>query len=559
MKLRACRISVLMLFTVVPLSATPQGLEIGVEDVSVVPAGGIYADHYSRALDLSADLLAVSATYDDDVAFNAGAVYLHRWDGSAWTLEDKLVAWDGGASQEFGRALALDGDTLVVGTDKVGGGQGAAYVFVRSGGTWSAGQKLTAGDGLAGDGFGHSIALQGDDLLIGAPWTGDLGVEAGSVYLFERNGATWTESAELHAFDGSQYDWFGRAVELDGDTLAVSATSADGIQPGTGAAYVFVRSGSAWTLEDKLFAPDGQTSDYLGQSLALDGDTVVLGSPLCTVAGVPVGAACAFSRTGTSWSFDEKLLAPDGVDGDGFGTSLAIAGDTLIAGAAADDDVSLYGGSAYHYQRQGGSWMLSCKLLPTEATSGFAAQSAIDGGTFVLSSPHGGTWGSARVFTDPPRVIGVSLVFGDGSAAPCPCGNESQVGLGLGCVNSTGHGARLHGFGTTGVAADDLGAWATGLAPYQFCLLWGGAGIVGSGLGLPFGDGLRAVGGSVVRLGVRSAGSSGGARWSGGLCARAGWLSGHTVYVQAWYRDPVGGPCGFEFNTSNALEWQLTP
>jgi hypothetical protein len=555
MKLTICT---LISLAAAPLSANPQGLEIGVEDSVIVPSSGGYAEFYGRSIDISGDVIAVGAVYNDDLGANAGAAYVHRWNGTDWIEEATLHAWDGIAGEEFGRTLALDGDTLVICTDKPGGGTGAAYVFARIGGSWQQQQKLAPTDGLMHGGFGSSVALEGERIAVGAPLDNTLGEQAGSVYIFERSGTTWAGTDKLYANDGQAYHRFGHKVEIDGSTLGVTAIVAEGIAPGSGAAYVFTLSGASWTFQDKLFAPDGLLLDYLGRSLGLDGDTLVMGSGLQHSLGLNVGAAYVFTRSGTTWSFDEKLVAPDWAEEDCFGDSIAFQGECLVIGAPSDGDVGPYGGSAYQYHRQAGSWVLTNKLLPSDEVNGFSMESAIDGSTIILSAPTGAVWGRVHVLSDPPRVVGASLTFGDGSSAPCPCGNESQVGLGVGCANSTGLGARLHGIGSTSVTDDDLGFWASRLPAGQFCLLWGGDTIVGSGMGLPFGDGLRAVGGVVVRLGVRLAGSTGAARWKGGLCARAGWASGATAYLQAWYRDPHAGPCGFEFNTSNAVEIGLT-
>lgn len=540
-------------------AALGQGLAIGVEDAIVVPSTGGYAEAYARSVDLSGDVIAAGAPYVDDLAGNAGAIYVHRRVGGTWIEEARLFAWNGAAGDELGRAVALDGDTIVACTSKPGGGTGKVYVFVRSGGIWQPQQELAPGDGVLQAGFGFSVALEGDRAVIAAPFDNTLAEQAGSVYVFDRSGTVWSETAKLYASDPTPYDFFGWAVELDGETLAVTATGANGAVPSAGAAYVFDHTGGTWSEQQKVFAPDGQTSEYWGQSVGLDGDTLIVGTTSHSLLGNAAGAAYAFTRTAGTWSLAEKLFAPDWAEGDQYGVSIALQGNVLVVGAHTDEDIGMYGGSAYLYHRQGAAWTLVAKLLPSDEVTGFSASSAIDGSTFVLTAPTGGSWGSLRIYSDPPRVPGLPRVPGDGSASPCPCGNESQPGLGVGCASSTGIGARVHAFGSTSVASDDLGAWVSRLPASQFCLLWGGTTLVGGGSGTAFGDGLRAAGGGVVRLGIRLAGSTGAARWSGGLATSAGWSAGQVVYLQGWYRDPVGGPCGFEFNTTNGLEVQLTP
>jgi hypothetical protein len=208
----------------------------------------------------------------------------------------KLNAADAEASDFFGFSVALDGDTAVVGAyqedpDLGGGpltGAGSAYVFVRSGSTWSQQAKLNADDAEAGDEFGQSVAISGDTVLVGARLEDpDMGggplTDAGSVYVFTRNGMAWDQQAKLNADDAEADDRFGYSVALDGDTAVVGAYQEDpdlggGPLTGAGSAYVFVRSGTTWSQEAKLNAADAEAEDVFGVSVAISGDTVLIGA-----------------------------------------------------------------------------------------------------------------------------------------------------------------------------------------------------------------------------------------------------------------------------------------
>ncbi len=147
----------------------------------------------------------------------------------------------------------------------------------------------------------------------------------------------------------------------------------------------------------------------------------------------------------------------------------------------------------------------------------------------------------------------VAYCFGDTpSVATCPCGNQGQIGEG--CANSTGHGTVIAATGTQGVIADDFGIDATFLVPGQPALLFSADNAINGGLGIPFGDGFRCAGGNIRRLGVRQADAQGQASWGPGLSAAGGWTAGDTRRFQAWYRDPLGTPCGTGFNLSHGLE-----
>jgi len=323
---------------------------------------GAAKDLFGNAVALDGDTLVVSAHGSDVGAnINQGSAYVFTRSGAVWTQQQKLIASDGVAGDLFGVAVSLSGDTLIAGAfgDDIGAnvGQGSAYVFTRNGAAWTQQQKLTAGDGAAGDTFGYAVAVDGDTVVVGA-YGDDIGanVEQGSVYVFTRNGATWTLQQKLTASDGAAYDIFGVAVALSGDTLAAgasdddnSANEDDGAIPNQGSAYVFTRSGAAWTQQQKLTAGDGAANDNFGAAVALDGDTLAVGAQLDDVwANADQGSVYVFTRSGAVWTQQQKLTAADGAASDLFGGAVALSGDTLAVGASLDDiNANLDQGSVY--------------------------------------------------------------------------------------------------------------------------------------------------------------------------------------------------------------------
>jgi hypothetical protein len=188
-----------------------------------------------------------------------------------WQQQVELTAADGVPGDHLGGPVALSGDTALVGAWAKNHGAGAAYVFVRSGSRWAQQARLTARGGAAGDWFGASVALSGDTALVGAPLAG----HTGAAYVFVRDGSRWTQQARLTARDGSACDWFGRTVALSGDTALMGAWYKNNH---AGAAYVFVRDGSRWAQQAELTARDGAAEDYFGSSVALCGDTALVGA-----------------------------------------------------------------------------------------------------------------------------------------------------------------------------------------------------------------------------------------------------------------------------------------
>nr|MBC8383912.1 hypothetical protein [Candidatus Cloacimonadota bacterium] len=187
-----------------------------------------------------------------------------------WTDMHKVTATDGLADDWFGLAVAIDGDYAVVGSyqdsNDNGSDAGAAYIFHRSGTTWTEQAKLTASDGNSQDYFGVSVSIDGDYVVIGATRGDGNQTDSGSAYVFVRDGSNWTEQAELTASDGSGGDQFGK-VSISGDYIIIGARE----NGSTGSAYIFHREGTTWTEEDQIFGSDGSSNDKFGQSVCIDG------------------------------------------------------------------------------------------------------------------------------------------------------------------------------------------------------------------------------------------------------------------------------------------------
>lgn len=146
------------------------------------------------------------------------------------------MANDASSSDHFGTFVAIDGDTVIVGAADHNGGTGAAYVFTRSGSTWSQQQKLEPLDGEAGDRFGTSVAISGETAIVGAPGDDDIDVQAGAAYAFVRSGGVWSLEEKLLVPGAIADDTIGSDVAIDGDTAIVSALHDDEAGPGSGAA-----------------------------------------------------------------------------------------------------------------------------------------------------------------------------------------------------------------------------------------------------------------------------------------------------------------------------------
>jgi len=319
-------------------------------------------------------------------------------------IETQKLTYPGAKTDYFGCAIAVDGDTALIGAPGSDSNNGSVYVFARTGATWTQQQILTASDSGVVDCFGVRVALEGDTALIGADDEGSMD-SSGAVYVFTRTGAIWTEQQKLTPSDGAAGDLFA-VVTLDGDTALIGAACDDDNGNDSGSAYIFTRSGTTWTQQAKLLAADGQAGDWFGGPVSLSDDTALIGVWISGLSTDDPGSAYVFTRTGTTWTQQAMLLGSDSAPGDSFGYSVSLEGDTAFVGAANDDDNGDYSGSAFVFTRTGTTWTQQAKLLASDGThwAWFGCHLSLNGDTALIGAaddykPHGAGSGSAYIFT----------------------------------------------------------------------------------------------------------------------------------------------------------------
>lgn len=325
------------------------------------------ADGQELAARLELDDHRLSILVDDE-----GARYPLTIDPLCAVEQAKVKAGDGAAGDNFGIANDVDGDTAVIAArfdDGIGADSGSAYVFVRSGSAWNQQAKLTASDAAAGDQFGTAVAISGNTIVVGAASDDDFGSNSGSVYVFVRNGTTWSQQTKLVASDGASLDFFGSTVDVHVNTAVVGASLNDDAGSASGSAYVFVRSGTNWTQQAKLTASDAASGDQFGFSVSISGNTLAIGSPQDDDGGTGSGSAYVFLRSGVSWSQQAKLSASDAASGDQFGISLSASVDRVLVGAWTHDGVGVDSGAAYVFARSGSTWSQEALLTASDAAA----------------------------------------------------------------------------------------------------------------------------------------------------------------------------------------------
>ena len=299
--------------------------------------------------------------------------------------------------ERFGASVAIYGSTVVVGAPGRNGDRGAAYVFTRKGSSWSQQARLTAQHAVGLDEFGFSVGIFNSTVVVGVPGESSHATGQGAAYVFARSGTSWSQQAELTAADGSAGGDFGFSVAVHRATVVVGAPDKNSF---TGAAYVFVRSGNAWSPQAVLTASDAAPLDDFGSSVAVYGSTAVAGAP---AKGSDRGAAYIFARSGTAWSQQARLTCGPGTHAKHifvFGSSVAIYRSTAVVGAEHKDAGR---GAAYVFRRSGSSWSRQAALTAKHRTPGdqFGASTAIYRSTAVVGAPgtdsgHGAAYAFLR-------------------------------------------------------------------------------------------------------------------------------------------------------------------
>ncbi len=392
---------------------------------------GVQDDNLGFAVSVDGDTAIIGA-YGDD-GFQGSAYIFQRNNGGAdnWGQVKKIIASDPAAGEEFGRAVAISGDTIVVGADGDNNFAGAAYIFQRNNGgagNWGEVKKIIASDNSGPDLFGISVTISGDTVVVGAS---NKDGARGQAYVYQRNlgGAdNWGEVRKLLATDGEANDNFGISVAVSGSTVVAGAYGDDS---GKGSAWIFQKdNGGAdnWGWVKKLSVSGGSAFESFGISVAVSNDTVAVGE---SGANINRGAAYIFQKNNggpDNWGLVKKLLASDGAANDYLGISVAVSGDTVVTGAYGDSDQGPESGSAYVFERnQGGAdnWGQTNKLTASDGHQfyNFGYSVAVSGAVITIGAPGDATRkGSAYIFASqqinsPPTISAAGANRTEGSSA----------------------------------------------------------------------------------------------------------------------------------------------
>ena len=340
------------------------------EITKFLPSVGGQNNYFGQYIGISGNYALISARENDAEENFTGVGYFYYFDGTEWTLQNKLFPDDLANSSIFISSVAVSGDYALVGSRQSTGAyldSGSAYVFYNDGSGWSQQIRLIASDGAYSDNFGVSVSLDGNYALIGANEVDvDESLYAGAAYIYFYNGTTWTQQAKLTASEAETGDHFGSSVSISGDYAFIGVPNDDDHGSDSGSVYIFHNDGG-WTFEDIIVSSDITAyGDTFGNSVSVDGNYAIIGA--CYDSR---GAAYIFYNDGTSWTQQAKLIPSDpSDDNELFGFSVSISGDNAVVGAYGDDNNGGYSGAVYYYSRSGTEWIEQDKRIASDGTTG---------------------------------------------------------------------------------------------------------------------------------------------------------------------------------------------
>ncbi|KAL7489844.1 hypothetical protein ACHAW6_015560 [Cyclotella cf. meneghiniana] len=328
------------------------------QEAKLIPSDGEPTDDFGRAVAISDNFIIVGAQKNDAAGVDSGAAYIYarapveRIEGE-WTEVSKIVAPDAQDNERFGISVAIDKNVAIIGAngaDDKGENSGAAYIFNYVDNEWEFTQKLTAPDGEAGDNFGFSVAIYGDQAVVGAVWDGE---KSGSVYVFILNRGVWTVEGKFVADGGKPDDQFGWSVAMWEQTIAVGAFADDTSGLDSGAVYIFEKdSNGVWDQQARVSPSDGEDNDHFGRSVDVHRDWLIVSSPFDDEVGIEAGSVYIYQRDDNEWLLQNKLFPLiDPMDFNEFGFGVAVSDDFFVASSKLENEtLSDAIGNVYVYQ-----------------------------------------------------------------------------------------------------------------------------------------------------------------------------------------------------------------
>ena len=366
----------------------------------VTALDGAFDDRFGRSIDMDGDYIVVGAPYDDDNGSNSGSAYIYKKQGDGSVVQlAKLLPDDGSASYSFGSSVAINGNYIVVGSPFADennlNNSGSVYIFENNGlDSFSQLQKITITNTTSYASFGVSVDIEGDYVVAGASGDDEKGSYSGAAYVFKLQGGIFSEVQKLLASDGQTSNYFGNAVSINKDYIVIgSSRDSNGGGSSVGSVYIFKNNGQDIFNELQKLSPDEKIDyGYFGKSVDMDGDYIAVGTSTNNESNNTAGLAYLFKKD-SSDTFTQvaKLTALDGESYDYFGDSVSINGDYVTVSAYSDDNTYYDSGSIYIFKNDGSDSFsqLSKIVAPTETEYGSFGYSISMAGKYLAVGASG--------------------------------------------------------------------------------------------------------------------------------------------------------------------------
>jgi hypothetical protein len=369
------------------LSATPLAAE---PQLLIAPAAGSM-DWYGYSVEVSEDFLAVSSQVVNHLSGQLATVYLYSREGSTWVFQQELSI----GSIAFGNSISISSTTMLIGATSAEGG-GVFYVFEFKDGLWTEDGQLTA-QGSIGSQFGYSVELEGNTAIVGDPG-------AGAAYIFSMNAGVWDQMARLEASDFDEPDRFGESVSISADTVVIGAYLDDDNGSNAGAAYVFENTEAGWVEIQKLEPDYGLgEGDLYGSSVAIDGESIVVGARRDSFNGYQAGSAYVFRKADSLWHMEAMLHPYEHSPRDQFGYAVDISGNTIVVSSPYAEWIRINEGFVYVFIWSDTEWIerSTIEAIDPESDKQFGLSLALSGNNLVVGAPLdevGGLYGAGSAY-----------------------------------------------------------------------------------------------------------------------------------------------------------------
>ncbi|MDD2656359.1 MAG: hypothetical protein PHQ18_02180 [Patescibacteria group bacterium] len=409
-----------------PIKLTPEDFI----DDSRFNGGSVFTiydfDGFGESVSILDNNLFVGAPTEDSAGINAGAVYRYFFDGGTWKYIQKIIAIDASAGNKFGNSLSSNGMYMAVGSkfsDENGKDSGAAYIFTGNVKKWYQQYKIVPEDGANEDYFGFDVAIHGDLVAVSSNYDDDVGVDSGSVYVFQKNNTQWLQSQKITARDGQFEDFFGTSVDINGNRLVVGSKGVDDNGLSSGSMYKYYLVDNVWSQEEKIIAYDGQSDDVFGGDVAVYDSTFLVGAYGDDDGGSNAGSA--YFIYGELFSGEFEVYEADTVVGSRYGSVVDISGDYAA--------VSIISSNVYIYHWNGATWVISQVLSNNDTASNFGYSLDFGGGYLIVGAKNykfdGKVWSGAVYIYKLENGLWVldQEIHNDFPLAYANCGNAVSI------------------------------------------------------------------------------------------------------------------------------------